>query len=226
MNTIEQEVNKLIEAVVKDDDGKLVMPEGVSEELSYAAKAEIRRRDTQAAYTKGQQALKALQVEKQKLAKSWEADAVANLSATEQAALDELKSQDPDAWRVKISEMEEAKRTEFKAKCETITADAQSSTELERRQLQLEQYNLDHPTEKLTDEVIANDIPPRITKKLQNGDIQFSQFLEEVAQYLAKGKTLAETAKPPETKSIATARGASQPSEQQQNTTEYNEEIF
>ena len=227
--TYESRVNEVITAATKSDDGKLVLPEGTDEGLAYSAMAEIRRRDTQGAYTKNQQQLKALQAENEKLASSWESDAVANLSSTEQAKLEELKVQDPDTWRSEIARLEEEKRGKFKEKREAITVEASQMTELERRGSQLEQFNKDHPDIVLTDEVIENDIPPRITRKLEKGEINFGDYLAEVAAYLGKPKKLAPGETAPDTPDFAGVRSSNSPTDQalkNQNKNDYNKEIF
>jgi hypothetical protein len=227
--TFESRVNEVIAATTKSDDGKLVLPEGTDEALAFAAKAELRRRDTQGAYTKNQQRLKALEAENEKLASSWESDAVSNLSNSEQARLEELKVQDPDAWRSEIAKIEGEKRTQFQEKRQAISEEASKLTEVERRGLQLEQFNKDNPDINLSDEVIANDIPPRITRKLEAGEIQFDEFLNEVATYLGKGKKIAPGAKAPEEPNFQGARGSNTPSKEaveKQNSDDYSKEIF
>lgn len=227
--TFESRVNEVIAATTKDDKGKFVMPEGTDEAVAFAARSELRRRDTQAAYTKGQQSLKALQAENEKLASSWEADAVSNLSNSEQARLEELKVQDPDAWRTEIANLENEKRSQFQEKRQAISTEANQVTELERRQLQLEQFNQENPEVNITDEVIQNDIPPRITKKLENGEIQFDEFLTEVATYLGKGKRINPGEKPPQEPDFNGARGSNAPSKEavtKQDSNDYNSEIF
>jgi len=227
--TYESKVNDVITAATKGEDGKLVLPEGTDEGLAFAAMAEIRRRDTQGAYTKNQQTLKALQAENEKLASSWESDAVSNLSSTEQAKLEELKVQDPDTWRSEIVRLEEEKRGKFKEKREAITQEASQMTELERRGLQLEQFNKDNPDIQLTDDVIENDIPPRITRKLEKGEIQFDEYLNEVAAYLSKPKKLAPGETAPKTPDFANTRSSGSPTSEalnQQSKTDYKKEIF
>lgn len=227
--TFESQVNETIAAITKDENGKFVVPEGTDDAIAYAAKAELRRRDTQAAYTKGQQTLKALQAENAKLAASWEADAVSNLSSSEQARLEELKVQDPDAWRAEIATLENAKRTKFQEKRQAISEEANKLTELERRTQQLEQFNQENPGIQITDDVLANDIPPRIVRKLEQGLVQFDEFLNEVAAYLTKGKTIAKGDQPDEQPNFNEARGSNTPTKEaidKQNANDYTKEIF
>ena len=230
-NNFESKVNAVVSQMTADDKGNLQLPDGVeaSEEVLYAAKLVKRQRDTQGAYTKSQQRLKALEAENEKLAASWESDAVSNLSNAEQARLEELKVQDPDAWRSEIAKLEDEKRNQFKEKRQAISDEASKLTELERRELQLEQFNKDNPEVNITDEVIQNDIPPRITRKLESGEIQFDEFLTEVATYLGKGKKIATGEKPPEEPDFKGARGSNTPSKEaveQQNSNDYSKEIF
>ena len=227
--TFESRVNEAIVATTKDNDGKLVLPEGTDEATAFAVRSEIRRRDTQSAYTKSQQSNKALTAENDKLASSWESDAVSNLSNTEQARLEELKVQDPDMWRTEIATIEDAKRVQFKEKRQAISVEASQGTELERRELQLVQFNKDNPDVQITDDVIQNDVPPRITRALENGDIQFDEYLDKVKSYLGKGKKLAPGTKAPEGPDFANARGSNTPTKEAvnaQNSNDYNKEIF
>ena len=227
--TFESKVNEVIANTTKDDAGKLVLPEGTDEATAFSVRSEIRRRDTQASFTKGQQRVKALEAENDKLTSSWESDAVSNLSSTEQAKLEELKVQDPEAWRAEISNIEEAKRVKFKEKRADISKEASNMTELERRTAQLEQFNTDNPTLAITDDVIQNDIPPRITKKLEAGEIQFDEYLTEVKNYLGKNKVIAKGEKALDEPDFKNARGSGNPSKEaveKQNSTDYTKEIF
>lgn len=229
--TFESKVNTVVSQMTKDDKGNLQLPDGVeaSEEVIYAAKLVKRQRDTQSAFTKNQQRLKALEAENEKLASSWESDAVSNLSNSEQARLEELKVQDPEAWRQEIANLEGEKRTKFQERRQAISEEANQVTELERRQMQLEQFNQDNPDVNITDEVIQNDIPPRITKKLENGEIQFDEFLTEVATYLGKGKKINPGDKPPQEPDFNGARGSNAPSKEavtKQDSNDYTQEIF
>jgi len=229
--TFESRVNEVVAKSTVDDKGNLVLAEGMEadESVMFAAKQMKRFRDTQSAYTKSQQTNKALVAENNQLASSWESDAVSNLSNTEQARLEELKVQDPDAWRTEIGNLEETKRTQFKEKRKLISDEASQGTELERRGLQLEQFNLDNPDVQLTDEVIQNDIPPRITRKLEKGEIQFDEYLEEVKTYLGKGKKLDTGEHLKDEPGFNNSRGSNTPSKEAvdaQNSNDYTKEIF
>lgn len=227
--SFEEQVNEVIASATKTDDGKTTFAEGTNEAIAYAATAEMRRRDTQSAFTKSRQKLKALEVENTKLAESWEQDAVSTLSKGEQARLEELKVQDPEKWRQEITQVEEDKRKNFQEKRQAITTEAQATTELERRQAQITAYNEQNPEAQLTDDVIENDIPPRITAKLKSGDISFDEFITQCNNFLTKPKKVATGDKPPKEPAFARSRGSHQPSPEAiaaQDSNEYKQETF
>ena len=226
MSTYADKVNSLVAQV--DENGNL--PEGmeIDEGLQFAVNSELRRRNTQSTYTQSQQRIKALEAENAALAANWEQDAVANLSATDKAELDELKVQDPDAWRAKIGELEQANKEKFQEKRETISKEASQLTELEQRKADLAAFNEANPNFVITDDVIANDIPPRITNKLKNGEITFIEFLETAKKYVETPKVIQKT-KVEEEPDFANARGSRTPSkeaEQAQSSNSYKKEIY
>lgn len=190
--TYADKVNGLASSLVKNDKGKLVVPEGteVDESLLYAAKLEVRRRDTVSMSSKDKTRLKALEAENSKLASTWAEEATANLTSIQQSELQELKNTDPDAWRAKIDTYQSEATTKNKEKIATIKAEVNKETELERRARVLDEHNDTNKDFQLTDEVIDNDLPPRITKRLEDGEIDFDEFLQQAHAYLSKGKVL------------------------------------
>lgn len=226
MSTYAEQVNSLVAQA--DEQGNL--PEGVevNEGLQFAVSSELRRRHTQSEFTKGQQAIKTLTAENTALASNWRKDAVNNISSADKAELDELKAQDPDAWRVKITELEQANQTAFTEKTSAIRTEASQLTELEQREAELAAFNTANPEFALTDDVLANDVPPRITNALKNGDLSFADFLEKVKKYVDTPKTIQKTNAPNEP-DFAGARGSQEPSEEAQNkqsSTDYKKEIY
>lgn len=226
MSTYAEKVNSLVSQV--DESGNL--PEGVEadEGLKFAVTTELRRRNTQSEFTRGQQALKALQAENTALATNWEKDAVSNISAEAKAELDELKVQDPDAWRSKITELETQNREAFGQRRETIKTEAKQLTALEQREADLAAFNEANPDFAITEEVIANDIPPRIVKQLADGKIAFPEWLEKVKKYVETPKTIQKT-KVEEEPDFANARGsrsASEEAHKQESTDTYKTEIY
>jgi len=185
-----EEVEAVIKGVTKDDAGKNVFPEGTTEAHQFAATSELRRRDTQSALTKEQEGHKTSKAENTKLTEAWAAEVASVLTPTQSAELEELKNTDPDAWRTKLNEIEATNQTSLKERQTKISADAGTESELERRTSVLEAHNVANPDHQLTQDVIDNDIPPRMYKKLTNGEITFDQFLEDASGYLKKGKVV------------------------------------
>ena len=229
--TFADTVNDTVGKMTQGEDGNWALPEGLEldEPTQYAVTAERRRRDTQAAYSKAQGKLKALEVENTELAKGWESDVAGNLSATQRAELEELKATDPDQWRQKLNDYETEARTAFGEKRTEISKKASHETELESRTRLLEEFNTANPTIAVTDELLENDIPPRLTKQLANGDVDFGQFLANVKEYLGKGKVIAKGDVPPNDPNLANSGGTSTPSEQSVNKemhTSYKNETY
>ncbi len=154
--------------------------------------AQNSQKETQAAYTKGQQTISELKAENDKLKETLQSSTV-TFTTEEQEKLDTLKFEDPDAWRKTINQLEAQHRTTANEELAKLTSEAKDAAgvqhELSRRQQVLKVFN-DSATTAITDELIANDVPPRITNKLANGKISFEDFLIEVAQYVSKDKVV------------------------------------
>lgn len=165
--------------------------EPTPEEL--VAIAEKRRRDTQAAYTKSQQALKAKEAELQKLREQLEKAVTVELPQDVKEELEELKYNDPEAWRNRMNNLEQEAKRKQQEELESLTGEARKAAEvqfeLSRRQQVLEEFNASAKVP-ITDEIIANEVPPRITKKLDSEEISFEEFLSEVESYVTTGKTV------------------------------------
>jgi len=165
----------------------------LSPELKFAATAEKRRRDTQAEFTKTRQSLKALEAEKAQLFEQLKDRTSVSLTPEQTQELEDLKFSDPEAWRDKLNKYESEAKAKQQDELAGLTGDARKAAEaqfeLERRQQVLKDFN-DSSSVAITDEVIANDVPPRITKKLEDGKITFEDFLSEVKDYLSKGKVI------------------------------------
>jgi len=166
-------------------------PDATSTNTVDEAKAKIdyekRFKDTQGAYTKSQQALREAQAKLEALEKL----TIPQVEVDEatRTELETLKYEDPDAWRAKVNQLEsEAARKHQETLNEAGRLAAQQA-ELERRAQVLEDFNRSHDIV-ITDEVIQYDVPPRITKRLESGDIGFEAYLEEVSQYLKTPKVV------------------------------------
>lgn len=157
-----------------------------SSESQQQVDYEKRYKDTQAAYTKSQQELKAVKAQVDVLEKLTTPQI--QIDAETQRELDDLKYSDPDAWRTKMNNLELEARTKHQSTLSTAAQQAAMQAELERRTQVLDEYNRSHPGYEITDEVIQLDVPTRITKKLESGELSFDNFLTEVKDFLYSPK--------------------------------------
>lgn len=154
---------------------------------------EKRYKDTQAAYTKSQQELKAVKAKVDVLEKLTTPQI--QIDAEAQKELDDLKYSDPDAWRAKMNNLELDARSKHQNLISTAEQQAAIQAEMDRRTQVLNEYNSSHPGFEITDEVIQLDVPTRITKKLESGELSFDDFLGEVKEFLYAPKKVGTTNK-------------------------------
>ena len=192
-DTFEAKVLGIVKNLERDEEtGKVVWPEDIGEAEKFAASQVLRYRDTQSAYTKGQQKLHAVEAERAELLKQVQTQADMTVSPEEQARLDDLRATDPNNWRAEMNTLEAEAKAEANRKVEEALKEAGNKAtkeaELKRREQVLADFNAEHSDMPITDELIANEVPPRITKKLENGEVSFEDFLDEVYTYVNKGK--------------------------------------
>lgn len=211
-DSFETKVNTLVSTVERDENGKLSFPEGTDESLVFAARTEIRRRDTQSALSAEKSNNQRLTAENEQLAASWEADAVEMMTAAEQASLEELKHQDPDAWHAKLVELKGEKKTKFSERRQAITTKATEVSQNATREEVLAAFNEKHPGV-LTDDKLQNDIPPRIVRELEDGKVSYEQFLQNCVDYLDRGRVMDKGTKASDTTDLSTTQGGGTPSE-------------
>ena len=216
---VEEQVKEALKVLteVEDKDKQKEELAKFDDAIVYAARAEKRRRDTQAAYTKAQQEAIALKREKEAIENlvAQELEKSLDLSPEQKTELEELKLVDPDEWRKKLNEIEKEQKTLKKSKIKELTEKAKEEAtkefELQRRKEILEEFQKTHPDVKIDDEVIANEIPPKYTKELEQGKISFEQFLEKAYEFLTAGKIVAQN-KAPNKPDLSKAPGGATPS--------------
>lgn len=153
------------------------------EELKQQAEtAEKRRKDTLADFTRRSQENKALKAEIEMLKEK------AQFGVQSTPELDQLMYDDPHEWRRRMNELENAQRAEFDKALEEKKATLSKQDVAAQRAQILAEFNERHPDVKITDEVIAQDIPPRILKNLDNGK-SFEDVLMDIYNYLKTPKT-------------------------------------
>lgn len=226
-------VNEAVGKMTQDEKGGWTLPEGIdkdNEALVYAINAERRRRDTQAAFTRTSQEKARLEAENKHLVEGWQKDFTSTLTVEMQAELEELKVTDPEAWRQKLNDLEQQRQTQFQERRTSIQQKAVGESEIEYRTRALEEFAAAHPDIELTDDVVKNDIPPRITRELEEGKISFGDFLTKAAEYLSKTKVVKPTEeKPNGGLDLGKAPGGSHPDGEAvkiASQSQYNDEIY
>lgn len=229
--TFEDKVNSIVTKMVQGEDGIWKLPADVEadEAVLYAAKAEKRRRDTESKLGKTTHALKALEVEKAELQGKLQQYMADNLTSGQRSDLEELKYSDPEQWRSKMNEIERAAVAKAQEELGQISLTASQRAELERRAQLLTSYNTANPQHAITDEVLANDIPPRITRRLEKGAISFEEFLDEASAYLKAGKVVGVPSTVEPQPNLGSAGGGAKPADyavQADLVTSYENEIY
>lgn len=213
--TFAAQVESTVDQLTKGKDGKLSLPDGVkaSEEVLYTAKVEKRRRDTFSSYSKERNENISLKAQNTALTNSWKEDAITNLSAADQAELSELKSTDPDAYITKVEELKTKALSTFEEKQKKVKETASNETELERRTRLIQEHNEANPKFQLTDDTIANDVPPRLTKQLADGELTFDEFIVKASKYLSTDKVIRGGKPVDKEPNLGTSGGSSTPSD-------------
>lgn len=208
-NAFETSVNEAVGNMTQGEDGLWVLPADLPENVAFAAKLEKRRRDTQSALSKSQSTLKAAEVERDEYRGRLITDVPLDLNSEEQEELDGLKETSPDAWRVKCNEYEERAVTKRTKELDDLKAGASDEAEIDRRIQVLQDFMDSNPELELNDEVMDKDLPPRITGKLERGEITFEEFLDQAKEFIT-----GEEVKPSEEPNLSKAGGGSHASKE------------
>jgi len=211
--TFEQQVNAVVGEMTQNEEGKWVTPEGVSEAMGYAAMAERRRRDTQAAFTKTQQEAETLKAENSRLAAAWQKDAVSMLPQADQDRLTELKFADPDAWRLEIARVEAEQVNKFTERRDAVSTEAYKETELQRRSRLITEYNTANPERQITDQAIDDEVPPKYMKQFESGELTFDEFMDTCAKFISSNKVIQSGEEVPRSPDLSKLPGSERPTD-------------
>lgn len=213
--TFAARVNEITSKLEKDAKGNWVIPEDLTEEEKFAVNAERRYRDTQSAFTKTSQENKALKAEKSVLLTKATGNVQVTLTAEQAEEMEDLKFSDPEAWRKKMNAYEAAALTEHQKtideEVKKVSTSSLEEEERERRKVVLSEFLETHEGFDLNDDIIANDIPPRIVKKLETGKISFEDFLQECYDYSNTGKVIKQDEEVPGQPNLSKVGGGNRP---------------
>ena len=209
IQSFEEQVNAATSKMTQDEKGLWQVPKDLPEEVAYAAKLEKRRRDLQSAHAKTSQELDATKAQISKLQTKLKESFTPKLSTDQTEELEDLASSDPEAYRKKMNEYEGAASKAFDDELASLGYDEDQITELATRSQLLTDFLEDNPGLVLNDDVMENDLPPRLKHKLEKGEYTFSQFLEESKKFLTAGKKVAGSEKEVEEPDLSKAGGGS-----------------
>lgn len=156
---------------------------------------EKRYKDVQASYTQSQQENSKLR--KDVTALSAELDVIkplvapaylANLTEEDNDRLLDLRDTDPEAWRREMNRLEAEAQQGLSEKVSQAASNANTQFELSRREQLLDAF-ISKPDTVLSIDNL-DDIPVRLSKRLEAGEISFEDYLVEADTYLKAGKTI------------------------------------
>lgn len=189
-------VSNIVKQITTDEAGNYIFPTDVelTEEIKFAATAEKRRRDTQAEFTKVNKSKLALEAENALLKETLLKQSIV-FSPEEVEELEDLKLEDPEKWRQRLNELEQKTIQERQTKINSVSTEvktqAEKNFEVSMQGKVLEEFNKLHGIG-LTEELLADEVPNRITKKLVEGKVSYEEYLEESFTYLKTNKAIKE----------------------------------
>ena len=189
-------VSNIVKQITTDEAGNYIFPTDVelTEEIKFAATAEKRRRDTQAEFTKVNKSKLALEAENALLKETLLKQSIV-FSPEEVEELEDLKLEDPEKWRQRLNELEQKTIQERQTKINSVSTEvktqAEKNFEVSMQGKVLEEFNKFHGIS-LTEELLADEVPNRITKKLVEGKVSYEEYLEESFTYLKTNKAIKE----------------------------------
>ena len=188
--TLDEQINEVL--ATADDKGQLTFGDEVDPIFKKLVLTEKKSRNHQAKAIKSIQENAGLKATNQVLSDS--INASTQVTAEQAAELDELKFTDPDMWFQKKTQYENDSKANGAGKLKELT-DAASTKALEDLTLSERKDALTAFQTRtgvvLSDDVMANDIPPRLQAKI--ADMPFEDYLDEVTKYLGKDKVVKQT---------------------------------
>ena len=167
----------------------------ISDDKTLAVTSEIRRRNTESSFTRANQEKIELQAELEVYKKL--VPTSLNITEEEQDALDELKYSDPDAWFDRVSDIKAKAREGFQTKTQEAVdlarQDAIRNDTVASRERLLAEFNSNTATP-LTDEQLQYDIPPRLTKQVETGELTFGEMIQKAHDFINGGKVASQPA--------------------------------
>lgn len=208
-HAFQTELNRLVKETTVGENGKFNYPKDTDPWAKVAIGNEKKFRDSQSNVAKTNQENLALKSENEALLARLGTQVSITPEQTEE--LNDLRHTDVDAYYAKRQEFEgqaQQGHTDF-----TTETRQQSAYEVEsvRRDAVLADFNANREI-KITDELVQTEIPPRVYKQLESGEVTFEQFLVNVATFVDTPKTVHAEAPIKNVADLGTVAGGSKPS--------------
>jgi len=192
------DINELVSEHVNnlDDKGKLQLPDDMPDWQKHVIRGEKRTRDAQAELSRSQSQLRESQAVNGVLMETAGTMVPEDfqLNDAELANLNELKKNDPDTYRLEVNALEakakEAQATKLKEMTTKAAEDATIAHTSKNRVTVLAEFRDANPTLSITDDVLVNDVPPRLLAGVNSGEYSYAEYLGKVKAYLGAGKTV------------------------------------
>lgn len=146
---------------------------------------EKRLKDTQAAYTKGQQEISKLNAKLKVLSEQGSSLKVNGLDSDKML---ELKETDPDKWYEERRKLEAQAQQDFEERLRKAQEDAVAGLVKSEQDILLADFKRRNPN--ITDEFIRDSIPVGIQRKYQNGELDFSGYLMAIEEFAKTPTTI------------------------------------
>ena len=184
LDSDDKHLNDLVKQV-KRVDGELKYPEGMSDNDKKLVKVEIRRRDTQAEFTKAKQKAASFEKTLDRIRQSISIP----LTKEQQEELEKIDVTDREAYFNKRLEFEKANREQME---KDIDIETNETDVLAQRDKFLGEFNAARKAEgKVTIDLNlmnSGEVPPKYWKQIQSGEVNFEQGIKQVGEFLDKGK--------------------------------------
>ena len=188
--TLEEQVNNTL--ATADENGKIDFGNEVDPIFKQLVLTEKRSRAHQAKAITTHKENTSLKATNQVLSDT--INSSTQLTAEQADELEDLKLTDVDAWFTKKQQYEQEGQVASANKLKELTTEASTKALADLTLNERKDAVADFQTRTgiaLTDDVMKNDIPPRLQAKMNT--MPFDDYLTEVATYLGKGKKITQT---------------------------------